>query len=105
MADYLEVVKRVRYEVECGGFAHEFRDTRFRHNNRHGVEKDRWCASELQVSLEHFPIGSLGATDMQRDDLEPGSLFLDRSAQGFDKSTIDRVANEQTNNTTFQGLL
>lgn len=51
VADHLEVDKRVRYEVECGGFAYEFRDARFRQNNRHGVEKDRWCASELQVSL------------------------------------------------------
>lgn len=94
MADHLEVIERIRYEIDCGGFAHEFLAARFRHNNRHCVEKDRRCASQLQISLEQLSISSRGATDMRRDDLQLRPFLANRHAQGFDKSTICTVTDE-----------
>src|ERR1700730_5130848 len=46
VANHLEVIERVRYEVECSGFAHEFPGARLRHDYRQRVKKDRGSPGE-----------------------------------------------------------
>jgi len=58
----------------------------------------------LLISLEQLSIASVGTADLWSNDLDPGTLLLDRDTQGFDQATIGTVTDEHTDHSAFQGL-